>query len=279
MIKLNHTKVEEYQYKKFKYYVKREDLCCPKPGPPFSKVRGVLKVLQKYQNKGYSIIGYTETSISMAGWCIAWMCNELGMQAVIYNPIYKNHTPKLLKYHRRKWEQFNAHIIPIKAGMAKVNYYICKKDMEKRYGKTHSIMLPLGLPFKETIKETLKEVKWTINNYDIDFKSVIVNVGSGTIASGVAKGFKDKKIYGIMGRTGNISKKRNLICKKGDFCINGFMRIDFNLIDPGWEYTDKSNIKVPFPCHPYYDAKAYEWMIKNIKNLEHPRLFWNIGSI
>ena len=107
----------------------------------------------------------------------------------------------------------------------------------------------------------------------------MINVGSGTIAAGVAAGFPDKKIYGVMGRTGNHERKLKDICKKGGFVVKGLTGMDFNLIDPGWKYTQRSNAKPPFPCHPYYDAKAWEWMIDNRKQLESPVLFWNIGAL
>jgi hypothetical protein len=34
----------------------------------------------------------------------------------------------------------------------------------------------------------------------------------------------------------------------------------------------------PFPCNPYYDLKAWEWLMKNKGQLEEPILFWNIGQ-
>ncbi len=52
----------------------------------------------------------------------------------------------------------------------------------------------------------------------------------------------------------------------------------FKLIDPGWEYTQKPTIKAPFPCHPYYDLKAWQWLLENHSCLRQRVLFWNIGQ-
>ena len=69
--------------------VKREDLSCTPPGPPFAKVRGLQKRMESLKASGVSVVGYTETSISQAGIGVSWICHELGMTAVIYCPVYK----------------------------------------------------------------------------------------------------------------------------------------------------------------------------------------------
>lgn len=262
-------------------FVKRDDLCFPAPAPTFSKCRGLIPHLQKLKEKDINIIGYTETSISMAGWGVAWACKKLGMKAVIFDPQYKN-TPETLIYHRSKWEEFGAEIIPIKAGMAKVNWNISKNILLKKY-PIHSLLLPLGLPLMETIQETAKELKETLKELP-KINTCIINVGSGTIASGIWKGMNEMKyeciIYGIMGRTGDVERKYKSIQQKTKivFDLFSFPYSKFIMIDPGWKYTQKSNINCPFPCHPYYDLKAWQWLMENKKNLNPPILFWNIGS-
>lgn len=279
-MKLQSTPIEKYNHKGWVYWVKREDTCVNFPGPPFSKIRGLMKVLLRLKKEGKTHIGYTETSVSMAGWGVAYGCWLLGLNSVIFDPQYKGeHAGKeVLRFHRRKWNRFGAEIIPIKAGMARVNYNIARKILAEKY-RNKSKMLPLGLPFKETIQATTEEVRKTRKNHPLNFNTVIVNVGSGTIASGVVNGFRDKTIYGIMGRTGDVKRKLRIISKKGNFMTNGMTGVDFRLIDPGWEYTEPCKISIPFPCHPYYDAKAYDWMIKNKYELKLPVLFWNIGAL
>jgi len=44
------------------------------------------------------------------------------------------------------------------------------------------------------------------------------------------------------------------------------------------EYPDIENMHCPFPCNPYYDRKAWKWLIENYTDLQKPILFWNIGA-
>lgn len=288
MIKLNHnTPVEEYYicrsprpgiHDDHIVYVKREDLATPAPGPSFSKVRGLILVLERLKRQGITIIGYTETSVSMAGWGVAWACKELGLRCIIFDPQYKE-TPELLKYHRERWFEFQADKVPLKAGMAKVNWNISKKWLADHYGE-RAYLLPLGLPFPETVDAAEYEAYLTRESNPVDYRTVVVNVGSGTVCAGVLRGFSDRTVYGIMGRTGNVEMKKKKILEKAGFQEGGLFDCpDFKLIDPKWEYTERSNIIAPFPCHDWYDLKAWEWLTLNVHKLEAPILFWNIGSI
>jgi cysteine synthase len=241
-----------------------------------------MEHLKKLKREGITVVGYVETAISQAGWGVAWACKELEMTAVIYDPQYKDDYPELLDYHRAQWKKFDATIIPIKAGMAKVNWYICKKNLKEIYGEK-AVMLPLGLPFDETIDATRREVIDTWDAMEVKPNNIVCCVGSGTIIAGIWQGLNEIKadcdLYGIMTRTGNVEHKLNLIEHKAKLHNNGIMKssVKFALVDPGWEYTDKLEIDCPFPCHPYYDLKAWQWLQLHINILNYPVLFWNIG--
>ena len=283
MIK-NNTPIESYKCQGLSVIVKREDLCVKKGGPPFSKVRGIYDHLYALKKKGVITIGYTETSISMAGWGLTWIGRCLDMRVVIYNPQYKRPHP-VLEYHKKQWIKNGATIRSIPAGMAKVNYYISKKLLKKEFG-IDAVLLPLGLPFKESIEGTKNEFLRSIKKDDrvSQIKSFVVCIGSGTIASGLWKGVEkaglSSNVYGIMTRTGKVSGKMKNINVKSGLSSNGFFkaRSKFILYDPGWEYTERSHIIPPFPCNPYYDAKAWEWLIQNIHMIKAPVMFWNIGK-
>ena len=269
------TPVEEYVLKGIKVLVKREDLSGVNPLPPFSKIRGVTERMIALKKEGVSTVGYTESSVSMAGIAVSAIGNVLGMKTIIFDPQYKK-TPGLLAIHRKQWIKNKAVLHPIPAGMVKVNFYISRKLL-KEYDEK-GILLPLGLPFEETIKQTAIETKKTIKKYKP--KSIIVNIGSGTICAGILRESKQIPVYGIMGRSGNTYQKKKQIATKAKICLDGLIKqAELNIVDPGWEYTERSKIKSPFPTHPWYDAKAFEWLLKNIKKLPHPILFWNIGSM
>jgi len=284
---LPHSKLQIFEIQGKKVWVKREDLCTNFPAPPFSKVRGLYPHLNQLKSEGISTVGYTETSISMAGWGVAWVCAQLGLRAVIFDPQYKQDIT-IHKFHRRMWKYFGAEIEPIPAGRAKVNWYLSRKILSSKYPE--GVLLPLGLPLKETVMATAEEVKHTMLDPfwpEGGVKSVVVCVGSGTIAAGILLGFTQYcsdvsvKIYGVMSRTGNAQLKNNFIQKKAGVVLGGLIGSahELYIIDEGWQYTEKSQNKSPFPCHPYYDLKAWGWLCRKLKELESPILFWNIGSL
>ena len=248
----------------------------------YVKMRGVYQHLLKKKEEGIKHVGYVESSISMAGWGIAYLGEELGLKVTIFDPQYKE-TPKPLLRHRRMWDKFGAERVPLKAGMVKVNFNIARK-MSKNWPNFY--MLPLGMPVQETIYATSIEVQKTLKQLQEieNIASIVVNVGSGTVCAGIIRGveFLSKcppiSIYGIMGRKGDVKKKRKSVLDKSDIGFNAELTQNtFTLSDPGWEYTKKSEIRAPFPCNPYYDLKAWEWLLNNQNNIAHPILFWSIG--
>ncbi len=282
MIK-NNTPIEKYNVDGNDVFVKREDLCTQPPGPPFSKCRGLYAKLKKLKRKGITTVGYAESSISMAGWGVAWMAKELGMKAVIFDPQYVGKAPDLLIKHRTKWKKFGADIVPVDAGRTKVNYYIGKKylDENNKYKNENTAMLPIGLRVPETVDATVEEWKRTMQSFKPDI--TIVPVGSGTIFAGIIKAAEKDNgdLIGVMLYTGNkIKKFKNIYIKSGKFpgSLNP-PKVNVKLVNPGWEYAQFSNVICPFPCHRYYDLKAWEWLIANIDDLNYKKiLFWNIGS-
>lgn len=262
MIILRNTPIEVYQG----IYVKREDLCAPEGAPPFSKIRGLVAHLTQLKQQGYIGVAYVETSISMAGWGVSWACAQLGLECLIFNPVYKKPL-SLLEFHRNQWKRWGAKLIDLPAGRAKVNYYIARKQIPHGYK-----LLPLGLPLSESVSATESIAKNCIREYN----SIVVCVGSGTIASGVFRATQPyQTVYGVMCRTGNVKMKTKHIIGSTIFPNTQGKLV---VIDKGWDYTEICNIKVPFPCHPYYDAKAWDWLMRHKKEIRFPVLFWNIGS-
>jgi len=275
----NNTPVETYSVQDIGVWVKREDMAAKPPAPPFSKVRGLYAHMTKLKAKGVGVVGYVETSISMAGWGVAWAAQSLGMKAVIYDPQYKE-TPSLLRSHRRQWKQFHPDLVSVPAGRARVNYYRGVKHLHATYG-AEAVMLDLGLPLEETIQETAAEWDRTMDGLSSPPGTTVINIGSGTICAGVLRGWRPGEgvVIGVLGRSSNLNRKTNTISSKAQRSVNGLIGVPLRLEDPGWEYTDKSTFKSPFPCHPYYDMKAWEWLCEHIEKLTPPILFWNIGRM
>jgi hypothetical protein len=82
-----------------------------------------------------------------------------------------------------------------------------------------------------------------------------------------------------MGRTGNADLKTLQVLDKAGQLSKGLFRSGLTLMDPGWDYSKPSLAECPFPCHPYYDLKAWQWLTENIDQLKGNILFWNIGRM
>ena len=113
-------------------------------------------------------------------------------------------------------------------------------------------------------------------------KTLVVCVGSGTICSGILNGILsnnlDIKLIGVMSRTGNVELKKQFIFKKSRVALIHEARRSLVLEDHYWKYTEPCTIRTPFPCHSYYDKKAWKFLTGKVNNFEEPVLFWNIGS-
>jgi 1-aminocyclopropane-1-carboxylate deaminase/D-cysteine desulfhydrase-like pyridoxal-dependent ACC family enzyme len=259
-------------------WVKREDLSCLPPGPPFAKIRGLEAFLKKNTDK---VIGYVETQISMAGWGTAFLCKKMNIPAVIFYPDYK--TPAItserlvLEFHKERWSEFGARLVPVKAGRLKILHYMAVRQMKEEY-EDKALTLPLYLPLPETADEVAKELEAT---FPLDkFKSVVMCVGSGVMIAGVLRGLSmiglDIPVYGVFIRHhDDIDKKREEIIRRSNVMFGGG---NFKLINTDYEYLQSLDTIAPFNCNPYYDIKAWKWLIDHIKDIETPVLFWNIGA-
>lgn len=275
---MNHTPVERYEVKGRTVWVKREDLCGPPEAPPFSKVRGLFRHLERKKAEGVHTVAYVETSVSMAGWGIAWACKSLGMKCIIFDP-QKKEPPLIHLFHRKKWLEYGAEVRPIQPGRAVVNYHTVKKSLVSK----GVYLMSLGLPLEESIHETEKEFLFTAS-HQIRPQTVVVCVGSGTICAGIVRAlpyYPDMILIGVMSRTGNPNVKKTSIIQKSrtPFFLLPDLPRRFVVEDPGWDYTEPCLISTPFPCHPYYDKKAWDFLVKKVYSFKEPILFWNIGSM
>jgi tryptophan synthase beta subunit len=274
------TPIEEYKIKKKTIWVKREDLCCTQGGPPFSKIRGLYEALKRLRASGIRVVGYVETPISMAGWAVAWAAELLEMKAVIFDPQYTGKPPETINIHRMKWKRFSPDILPVKAGMTSVNQHVCTKTLLMNYN--NAVMLPIGISFDESVNETMYEYRRTVSELGFHPDHIVVCVGSGTICAGILKGLTPHCgwLLGVMAYKKNKKRKESLIWKKAGLFSKGLLRkpVYFTLFGTKWKYTEKSVTSCPFPCHPYYDLKTWQWLKENLGRLSGRILFWNIGS-
>lgn len=261
MLRIN-TPIEHYP--EFGLYVKREDLSCPPPGPPFSKARGVYAWVKKQESE---LIGVLDTVHSQGGHAVARACQILKKKALVFYPEFK-YTPGCKEPQRRAVE-LGAELYPLPAGRSAILYHQAKKITQERGGT----MIPNALKLTESVEETAKEVS---GEY---FDHVIIPCSSGTIAAGVLLGFATSQLTRVpkftlhLGYSRPEKALRNYVTQMSD------VHWDVTVIDEGYAYKDvaRPGPTPPWPCSPWYDLKTFRWYVRNRERFSGKVLFWNIG--
>lgn len=78
------TPIERYVYDNKEIFVKREDLFSGGEAPSLAKLRGLKKVVEKYEQQGIKTIAILDTRISKAGWGLAYLCRDKKMQVICF---------------------------------------------------------------------------------------------------------------------------------------------------------------------------------------------------
>lgn len=284
MIKDN-TPVEDYR-EKYGLLVKREDLCCPPPGPSFSKTRGVFAHIAARPEK---VIGVLDTHHSQGGHAVAAACRLLGKQCVNFFPIRKADIHKPLQSQQEASEILGAKLVPLQAGRSAILYHAARKMLPDVYGPD-CYMMPNALKLPEMVYETAIEARRTYQSVYSDFgpiNNVIISISSGTIAAGVIEGLCEAAIVMIERLPHFIlhqgyDRSSEAVFKYLASCTPLFnpRRASITLINEGYSYGDRA-VAGPdpkWPCNQFYDLKAFRWWLREGRGqYSGQTLFWNIG--
>lgn len=262
------TPVQDYR-ERYGILVKREDLACLPPGPPFSKTRGVFAHVAKRPEK---VIGVLDTFHSQAGWAVARACQILGKTCINYYPVYKADTG--LREPQLKSRSLGAVLTGLPAGRSCILFHQAKKATERLGG----YMMPNALKLAESVEETAKEVKrsniWPWPDL------VIIPSSSATIAAGVIRGFGSSPRYVI-----HLGYSRSHESVLSYVRSQSGVHAQVDVVDERYSYKEQAGPgeTPPWPCNPYYDLKAFRWWIREgwrtsiTGGLTDNVLFWNIG--
>lgn len=275
---VNNTPLEVHEVNGREILVKREDLCCPDPGPSFSKARGVVAHMQ---NRPESVIGVLDTFHSKAGWAVSWAGQQMNKKVVDFWPRFKA-DPKegLPREQQQRASGFGATTVALKAGRSAILYHGARKWLRENY--PDSYMMPNALKLDESLTENAAEAARTAPLLPAH-GSLVLSISSGTVASGVLKGLaqagrlSDTQVILHMGYTRSHEAVRKYVEQSSGLILDPFV-----LVDEGYGYADSVKFDSPFPCNPHYDLKALKWLCtspeaqKIIGN--RPVTFWNIGA-
>jgi len=271
-----HTPIETYTVDKLEVDVKREDLYCRDIIAPLAKMRGVNDVMKRLKEEGRETVGVFDFKVSRAGVGIAALAHLLGMKCIECYQHYKAYDSEGLPWQQLKCRDWGAELYPIPASRININYAIGKRYVLNQGG----YMFPKGIILEETIDSVASEVDHDAGRL-ASYDNIIINVGSGTIISGLIKGLLRNglfpMIYAIACTDSVIHCKR--LYRFIDELPRGIQRqLNIRILPSNIEYYSECLVECPFPCHPNYDRKAWAWMLDNIDKLSGRTLFWNIGA-
>lgn len=263
----DHTPIETYELESLRVSVKREDLYGVPPAPPLGKLRGLRSWLGDAQAKGAHLIGCWDTRVSMLGLGLAACCREFpGMRCIVSYPSGKRETvPPLVA----RAASLGAELFPVPAARINICFAVARRHVEKHGGS----MLPFGLECEQGVNAVACEAA----RVDVGLFSggtVILSCGSGVSLAGLLRGLRARP-HRLIG----VSSGRSLqnICR----CVRRYVReipSYVELREADMPYATAVNYPCPFPANPYYDLKAWKYLVDHRAQLRSPLLFWNIGA-
>ena len=274
---VNNTPVQDH-LSEFGLMVKREDLSCPPPGPPFSKTRGVFAHIR---DRPEEIIGVLDTYHSQAGHAVAQACSLLGKTCVNYYPRYKRDPgPHAAQTHSMG---LGAQLQPLPAGPSWHLFHQAKADLAK---VNDSYMMPNALKLPEMITETAAEVRRTLEARPevgtfCAHHPVFIPISSGTIAAGVITGFHEAGLSPrfILHQGYNKPEGATLKYMLEMSGMTTFEDTRITFINERYNYKDQARPgpTPPWPANAYYDLKAFRWWMAEGRDKWGEALMWNIG--
>jgi hypothetical protein len=262
-----HTPIEDYVVSGRRVYVKREDLYGVSPAPPLAKLRGMRVVLRQLYAEGVRLTGCWDTRVSKLGQGLAACCAEFpGMRCIVSYPTKKGEGEPASV---RKAAELGAEIYPLPGSRIAICYARARSYVVERGG----VMLPFGLECPEAVEGVAREAG-TVPREIIEGGTVVVCCGSGVTLAGLLSGLPalPNKLVGISsGRSLN-----NIMA-----CVRRYVRETpecLELYEAATTYSAASTFPCPFPSHPNYDLKAWQFLVERIRSFRDPILFWNIGA-
>lgn len=267
--------------------VKREDLSCLPPGPPFSKTRGVYSHMVTKMGEGFATFGVLDTVHSQGGLAVAHAGSVLGARVVNFYPVYKGDEGHAVRPLQAAAERLGAGLYGLKAGRSAVLYHQARRVTEAGGGW----MFPNALKLPETVEETAAEVVRTLlepSQIGYVNRPWLVSASSGTIAAGVLRGLvswytslslavPDLIVHMGYERPTHAVEEYVHRCATTDYLNSRRGRLI--IIQDGYAYKDvaRPGPDPAWPSNAHYDLKAYRWWMAEGRARWGEAVMWNIG--
>jgi|TARA_B110000902_G_C14242055_1_gene562839 hypothetical protein len=266
------TPLEEFKIKGRSVWVKRDDLMGDGINlPPWGKMAAIYELVKKYVDPSKPL---THLSVdgSWSGWCLASVCEDLGIEFYYSHPNSKKISKELLGEVKERYPEckFN----PIRPNMMAIMYNSLKKQAREDGWQ----MLPYAFDhdfYKDYMSDRIKPYK--------NFKNLVVSSGSGVTLSGLAKGFFEEELKEFFPQT---NKTIYTTCVSSENSIkkmlkrNGLNQLPIDIRKSEFDFDNRmDDYTTPFPCNQFWDIKQWHWLEENIDSIDGDILFWNIGGV
>lgn len=243
--------------------VRREDLAYKKPLPPNAKMSALYEIVKAHSRQYREMILFAkkQTGISYSiGF--PYICKEFNIHpVVVYPKTVKTKVPDWFDKLGPQTETYFVH-----PNMVTINVNQCKQLAEER----KAFFVPFGFDHQISVRTHSER-------FDLPRKigTLIMATMTGMTLAGAIdnlyRGNKPaKQIIGV-----SCGRDENNVMKSMSKYIN--VPDNVKIINP-YERHFKPNIETPFPLHPDYELKAWNWMIENIDTLIDPIYFVNVGA-
>ncbi len=261
------TPIESHVLNGRSVFVKRDDLYGIPPAPPLAKLRGLRHLLARKIDEGFDAFGCFETRVSNVGHGLAAAVSEIpGARCIVgYPRAGKKPPPQSVEMAA----DLGAETFPVRNNYVAICYAQVRKYVESQ----GAFMIPFGFECVEAVEAVEREAARTPDKL-VDRASVIVTCGSGVTLAGLIRGFgaRPARYFGV-------SSGRSI--GKIEACLHrNLERIprQLEIVPASMPYAEAPAIRCPFPTHPNYDLKAWEFLADHLDEVADPILFWNVGA-
>jgi hypothetical protein len=263
---LEYTPIERFLVRKRVVFVKRDDLFGRPPAPPLGKLRGLRAVMHELNERGARLVGCWDTRVSRLGEGLAAIVRQYPrMKAMVCYP-RRIGLPVPTPVVRAA--DLGASIVAFRGNHLSICFSQAKKKVESCGG----IMLPFGLDCREAVLGVAAEAARLPR--ELSGGTIVLCCGSGVTLAGLLAGLNGSSCH-VIGVSSGRSLSKIWSCVRKHVPVS---KCHVELIEALMPYDSLSTVECPFPSHPNYDRKAWQYLTENITTFKDPILFWNIGS-
>ena len=185
-------------------------------------------------------------------------------------PHYPDHIRDSYRVNASLSQKFGAKVY----GVGNPNISGPELDAKKLVGETGYFQIKFGMNGKQVMETIAQQVK----NIPDCVETVVGIAGSGLSMLGVALGCKlyNKNVKTIhpVALSGYIDKNKKMWYDR--LSPNDKFDGEFHVVQSEYPYQHKLKLDESLPLDQTYEAKAWDWMVKNLEPSEKV-LFWDVG--